>query len=369
MPPYVFAVSMGDSAMSIADMGIPLVYPMIPPLVGNIRGAGAPNHLSGAYHVFVHGNYAYVTTNLERTLTIIDISDLTNPVTVGFLVFAAVPGGIFVGNGSIFNGYAYVTVTDSTLRIIDISDPTNPAIVGTIGGAGAPPGGNWLSSPRGLQVVGDLVYVTANTDDALTIINVATPASPTFVGSIQGAGGPNFLNGARAVKVRGDYAYVAAFHENALTIINVATPAAPVFSGSVQGAAAPPWLGGAQALDLLGNYAIVGALGDDAITVIDVTNPAAPAYFSSIHNGAGVNAFDGPRNIKIDYPLAYVAASSDTGTGNRMSIIDIRNPAVLVYLGSLSGPGAPNYMSGCRDVALITTYLPQVQTDPATEIT
>lgn len=72
-----------------------------------------------------------------------------------------------------------------------------------------------------MRVVGNKAYVTANSDSALTVVDISNPAAPVFVGSIQGAGPPNFLGGAVDLQVLGILAFITAPDDDALTIIDV----------------------------------------------------------------------------------------------------------------------------------------------------
>ena len=213
MPPYFYAVGYQSDALTIFDLSDPLL-----PLIGSIQGAGTPpggNWLYRPIRLVVFNNIAYVAAQLEDSLTIIDVSNPAAPALLGNIRGAGAPpggnwldaiSGVFLGNGS-YNGLAYCTaLADNALTIIDVSDPTNPSFVGSIQGAGGP---NFLSSPRCVYVRGDYAYVTAGVDNALTIINVSNPAAPVFAGSIQGAGAIPWLGHAEGLFVEGDYAYVA----------------------------------------------------------------------------------------------------------------------------------------------------------------
>ena len=64
--------------------------------------------LDGAIDVFVQGNYAYVTSQIENSIQLIDISDPTNPVGIAQLI----DDGSLELNGAIDvfvqGNYAYV---------------------------------------------------------------------------------------------------------------------------------------------------------------------------------------------------------------------------------------------------------------------
>ncbi len=353
--PIVYSVARTDDALTISNHTAGA-----PTLIGALPGVGAPNYLNGAYDIFVYGDYAYIAASAEPGLTIVNISNPVAPVTVGHMGLPAAPVAIWGGNGSYFD-YIYM-LYGNTFIVVDVSDPTAPVIHGTIPRVTVPA---WV--PHGLRVVGDLAYVCGNGHDDLTILNLADRANPVFLGEAVGAGAPNWLNGAEDVRVRGNYAYVAAQNDDSLTIVDVTNPAAPATVGHIAGVGAPNWLDNAMALELYGQYAVVVAQQDDAVTVINITNPAAPVLTGSIQNG-GVVSIGAPVDIKIENNFAYVVCEMLVW-GQRLSVIDLSNPAVPVYVGSLEGAGPPNYMDTPHGVALLSLYQPTVQTLPATEVT
>ncbi len=77
-----------------------------------------------AFDVFVSGQYAYVT-GFDHGLTILDISNASNPTFVGNLDTLTDPYRIFVSWR-----YAYVADSENGLRMIDVGDPENPTEIG-----------------------------------------------------------------------------------------------------------------------------------------------------------------------------------------------------------------------------------------------
>jgi len=214
---YVVAYS-GDCLVCV-DVSIPAFSA----IVGSIAGAGAPNFLDGPTDIHVVGN---------------------------FTVPPAAPG----------DTYAYVTAApENSLTIIDVSDTTNPTFVGNISGAGAP---NYLQRPNAVRISGNYAYVLPTLGDAgLTVIDVSNPAAPAYVTRLAGAGAPNYLSDPVALEIAGNYAYIAARGDMGLTIVDISNPAAPATVGHVTCA----W-----GIDLLNNirlggsraYITVGEVGD-----------------------------------------------------------------------------------------------------------
>ena len=80
-------------------------------------------------------------------------------------------------------------------------------------------------------------------------------------------------------------------------------------------------------------------------------------------DGGGSARLNGPNNCGISASLLYclVAAATD----NDVSIIDITNPAVPVFVGTVV---VVPQIQGAWDTGPSTMWLPTVQTDPATGV-
>lgn len=316
--------------------------------------------------------YAYVTAFDDNALTIIDVANPAAPAFVGSIQGAGAPP--WLGGASdvfVVGNYAYVAAyLDNALTIIDVANPAAPAFVGSIQGFGAP---NFLGQANGVFVVGHYAYVAAYKvhalgDGALTIIDVANPVAPVFAGSIQGNGAPNFLKAASSVYVQNGRAYVVSdgngapfTGDNALTIIDVTNPLAPTLLGSIQGMDAPDWLGGARGVFKLGNYAYVAAYYNNgglvpAFTIIDVSNPAIPLFSGSIQGGWGAPPWlAGVYGIHVTGGIAYVAAGDDSA----LTLIDVTNPVAPAFLSSIQDPGGPflpSTLATATDVFVVGSY-------------
>ncbi len=356
-------------------------------LAGVIRGKGEPNFLESAHWVDVSGNYAYVVSYDDNSLSVFDISDPANPVlssTVkvqgytekdwgAFSVFVSGSyayiyddGGVFlvydvsdpVNAGPILKGkveigprdkyeaadtarggvfvegiIAYVVdyVSDG-LTIIDVSNKTKPAIIGTISGAGAP---NYLNNPCFVTVSNGFAYIASGSDDALTIIDVVLPKKPTFISVIKGAGAPNYLDGANSVFIANDYAYVSSSKDSALSIIDVIDPYNPVFSGHISGKGKPNYLQEALDVKVVNDYAFVSALTDNAISVYDVIDVTKPVLVDVIKGSGSPNYLDGVNIMDI--------------SGNYLYAVSVGDNALLVFdISAFVGTGADPKTDGAE---------------------
>src|SRR5919109_4 len=95
-----------------------------------------------ANHVVVKGNYAYVTT--QTGLQVIDISDPSNPQSVGG---TAVRGELM--DREVGGDFLHVTAASADLQVIDVTDPRMPQRVGSYAAHAQYPG---------VEVVGGYLY-------------------------------------------------------------------------------------------------------------------------------------------------------------------------------------------------------------------
>ena len=153
--------------------------------------------------------YAVVSSNIDNGIEIIDISDPTNPTSVGRVVDGTDTGVCTVANGEkcldgakgieieTINGRPYAVVgskNDDGIEIIDISDPTSPTSVGRMddgtdtGRCTAANGEKCLDKAKGVRTttINDKTYaiVAGEKDDGIEIIDISDPENPTYVASL-----------------------------------------------------------------------------------------------------------------------------------------------------------------------------------------
>jgi len=246
--------------------------------------------LGGAHDALaVQGDYAYLGSG--TSLTVLDISDRSQPQQVGVLSLLGAPGDIFVSGD-----YAYVVDDGNAFDIVDISQPTAPTFVvsRTLPALGL-----------GIHVAGDYAYVAAQ-DEGLRVFDVSNPISPTQVVSLTMM--------AMDVFVQGDRAYVAeqAWPAGRLQVLDITDPTQPAILGStaIRGTFARVFV--------LGNYAYVANGWNKGIQIVDVSNPAAPAVVGSYGDG-DKNAYDVVARSGSTY--VYIA-----GISGGLMVLDASDP-------------------------------------------
>ncbi|MEA1922699.1 MAG: hypothetical protein U9N63_08585, partial [Pseudomonadota bacterium] len=160
--------------------------------------------LKGAKSIYVSGQYAYVAAGEDDAVTILDISDPSNPSKVGALREISDPSGLALdGANSIYvsGKYAYITAYDDCgVEILDISDPSDPTHVSAIFDNGIMN----LQYPYSIQVRGKYAYITGY--EGVEILDISDPNNPTHIGksSADDSAGAD-------ISISGKYAYVACY--------------------------------------------------------------------------------------------------------------------------------------------------------------
>ena len=201
-----------------------------------------------------------------------------------------------------------------------------------------------LVGTTAVKVVGNYVYMVAHGSNSFVIVDVSNPGSPSKVGSIN-TSPTGTLYGAENLHVDGNYAYVVAKQDNSLTIIDISNKASPAQVGYVQDGLK---LQTPAAVLVITNFAYV-ATDTGYFTVVDCTDKTSPTISTEVsninllnpvamdmHSGyvwilgsylkrllsvslGGVPTVaqaltdsawsEGPYDLVIDYPTAYVAAN------------------------------------------------------------
>ncbi len=208
--------------------------------------------------------------------------------------------------------YAYVTsFYGHALTVVDISDPTNPKVVAEIQDTTDFP------APADVAVQGNYAYVAnQNSNSAgqgtFTVVDISNPTSPQVVGTVNAVG----LNGGYRVRVSGDLAYVSGSGVNSITAVDITNPAAPVVLTSLTSKTDLYKTTGLDLMNLAGSEYVV-ASSPFLSTESSTANPAYPPYPNS---GAGSPTATGTISaIQLDpvADTATVAISSEPSTGGQ----------------------------------------------------
>ena len=137
----------------------------------------------------------------------------------------------FPANGVVSGDYAYLTSQDeNALEIVNISNPAHPTHTGSIVNG---TGGALLQYPSGVCISGKYAYIASSLSNAFEIVDISDQANPKHAGVLTNGTGGALLGGPNGVYVSGNYAYVASSQSHALEIVNISNPENPVHAGSI----------------------------------------------------------------------------------------------------------------------------------------
>ena len=305
---------------------------------------------------FCQGNYVYTACG-EGGLRIIDVTDVWDPIELGFYDSPGYAKGVFKSGD-----YVYLADDWMGLRIIDVSIPQSPMEIASY---------EDFTSAKMVLVEDDLAFTIFTY--SLKIFDVSDPAAPTLLGeyftpyeaygvdiqgdyayftdyywiSSQNYGGylrvldisdlenplevGNYLTEGLAycVKVDGDYAYVAD-QQYGLTVFDISLPSAP---DSITYAD----INNINDMEKMGDYIFCGH-GFSSFSVIDVSYQS-PQYLTGFSVGGFISG------ISVENFYAYLAAS-DAG----MVIVDVIQPSNPSIVGSLNMPGQSTALSVTGDI-------------------
>ena len=263
----------------------------------------------------VSGNYAFLA-NGYAGMRICDISNPTNPISVGTVGSLGYPRALTISDSHVF------LVGDGSLDIYDISNPTDPVSVAStnIGGY-----------QNDVAVSGSYLYVPRS---SLSIFDVSDPTYPLMTGNVIGGG-------SYSIVVSKDFAYVSNPNSgHTLFVYDVHNPYAP--TNVYASAGAYVW-----GLAISSNYLFAASQSFipvsggyvSGVLTFDISNPTNPVYAAttgdSISAGARLVAKNG-----FVYLIDYMRG---------LTIYDASNPTNLVDVGNImnSGSAWSVAVSGC----------------------
>jgi hypothetical protein len=229
--------------------------PVLPELVGiNQPSSGIDLHIQ------IMGNYAYLTNTVEG-LRVVDISDPSNPVTVGSV------GSSYFNYMTSEGNYIYVTDNQNNLRVFDISNPATPVEVGTLNF----PAPNDLTS--GIAAHNGYVYVSQY-EAGLKVIDVTDPTQPTQVSTY------NQNVDLKSLDAEGNYVYATDIYysQSRVYVFDVSDPLNPIITGTKVFSSPPPhaWQNFA-----FGDVLLVSDHTDPYLAILDISNPSQPSILLS----------------------------------------------------------------------------------------
>lgn len=297
--------------------------------------------LNNPNFVFVSGNHAYVTSQVDQSLEIIDIADPARPAHRGAITNGTDGAALHSPTSVAVSGnYAYITsLFNNALEIIDISDPNNPTHVSTFSHGN---GGAQLRCPTQVVVSGNYAYIAVSgcgnaNPSYVEIVDISNPSSPLHA-STYSAGSLALIN---SIFVSGDYLYITVrclcSGPGSFAVIDVSNPSSPIQMSAIGDGTDGAALFTPLSITVSGGYAYIASLGatySGAVEVIDVTDPTNIFHSGVIYDGEGGASLNAPIAIAVSGNYVYVT-SYGSPTGGALEIIDISNPSTPTHEGTI----------------------------------
>jgi len=271
-----------------------------------------------ALNLAVSGNYAYIADNYQG-LRVVDISNPSLPVEVTTVMPNTSAGS--TTDVVIANQRAYVAESyDHGLHILDISDPTNPVTLGRYADRAV----------HGVAVAGNYAYLacTGTPTGGLSVVNISNPATPQEISFYEAEVYSSW------VQVQGNYVYLSTQEQigslsprNAYVhIVNIANPAAPKQAGLFFLPYEDSTFTSSRAYPFaLTANRVYFAAGMNGLRIMDVADPATPVTVGAYNIPTRPGAIAAAENYLYlaDEHWTIYANNHDVGD---LHIMDIANP-------------------------------------------
>ncbi len=248
----------------------------------------------GPSNIAVQGNYAYLANGVTG-LAILDITNPTQPVRVGSLLF----DGASIGAVAVEGSNAYVVGTYGYgFWTVDVSNPRIPVQMSWI------PMGNPSWKPGlSIAVEKNRAYV-ALSDSGIVIIDVTNPAAPSRLGI--------YPRSVLSLAARDSLLFLSG-----MSILNVSDPKHVSQVSQLQ---IPSY-----AIVVDSTFAYNGGIVDTGLTVVDISNPSHPSVLSAIGmwlNGSNIT------DMALSGGYVYLSGNS------LLYAVDVSKPQILRIVGS-----------------------------------
>ena len=246
---YAYIVSYTNNSLTIVNISAPSEIS----IVGAISGVS----LDGPNTIEVEGNYAYITTGDTSNLVIVDISDVENP----FVASSFSHSSIFIPFGLAYeNDVAYVSsIIGNKITAVDVSNRSNPVYLDDLTDSS-------FNIILGIFASSGYLYAGSSNGASMTIIDALQKDNLSIVSTIYNSTNFGAIN---SPFKRGNYLYTLATSK--VNIINVSNKSSPEIVSTLTLPCSSQ-----QDLVVFENSLYVSCGTGDAIVEVDISNVSNP---------------------------------------------------------------------------------------------
>lgn len=305
----------------------------------------------------VSGDNLFYINFESSVLEVVDVRNPEVPSIVGSL--ALDPASKYINAMAGLDDAVYLISDEGILTIVDITDPTAPAIKATLD---TMPQG--LTKYFGLSVVGNYLFLSGGDmsegTGEILVVDVSDAELPVVVCELTYSGYINYFH------VQGSNAFFS-YSSTSYSVLNISDPTAPVFMGSVT-------VPDHEYFAVSGDYAYLLSLSG-ILYCLNFADPLAPDVYGKLAmetDNAQILALaalgeyayvNSPNRLDV-VQTEFLEASKEVGStalagscgtvvvsgnhaylaagNNGMEILDISDPTMPIWAGSIDTPGSVN---------------------------
>lgn len=273
---------------------------------GSIELVGQLNPAANSAYgdIWGEGDYAYIGTQREEGVFIIDISDAAQPIAV-----SNYPGNV-LQDVKVQDGVAYFASNDGDgVHIVDVSNPADPTLLSHL------PIGN----VHNLSVNGNLMYTAAGFGRRIGVFDVSDPLAPEFIRTIDVSSSQ-----VHDMTALGNRMYASSFG-GTTDIFDVSDITNPVLLGTISSGSASHsnWVTDDGRI-----LASAREMPRGGVTLFDIANPSEPILLARLLARNLGFAASSPHNPLIREDILYVSWY-EAG----LQIFDIADSSHPIHLG------------------------------------
>ncbi len=252
------------------------------------------------YRIVIQDNVGYFLKS--HRLDLIDVSDPSNLVKIASYNFDTNSYGLGL---YVLGKAAYLTSTVIGIEVVDISNPSQPAALGSY---------RTVADAGDVFVSGSYAYVVGRWFDGLRVVDISQPNSPKDVGYLELDGDPY------RIQVAGSLLYIADAEGHSFWIIDISDPTNPTVVKKI----VMSWY--VDDLMVVGTTVYL-ANTVDGLRIYDVSDPAEPTEVGAYADGSHIYG------VYVMGDVAYLA-----DIGGKLIIVDISNRSDPKKLSEVSLP-------------------------------